>query len=99
MLMIHLEIDALSIVLSFKLYVSKLPAAAKKQDFFYCKPKVKFSRDDGEWYYNAPIGCNILASLLKEICSSAGLDCSNIQNHSLQLVLVVCFLMVYQKNK
>ena len=68
----------------FELYVSKLPAAAKERDLFYCKPKVKFSNDDEEWYYNAPIGRNILASLLKEICSSAGLDCSNIQNHSLR---------------
>lgn len=65
-----------------EMYLSKLPQKAIEKDLFYCKPAKNFEK--GVWYYDSPIGHNLLARKLKTMFESAGLDGENISNHSLR---------------
>ena len=67
-----------------ELYCSRLPESAKDKDLFYCKPKTKFTAQDDCWYFDIPIGRNILARELNDMFIATGLDCEGIYNHSLR---------------
>lgn len=72
------------IVYLTELYCSKVPESAKAKDLFYCKPKTKYTAADNCWYFDIPIGRNILARKLNEMFEAASLDCDCICNHSLR---------------
>ena len=72
------------IVYLTELYCSRLPESAKDKDLFYCKPKMKFTAEDDCWYFDIPIGRNILARKLNDMFIATGLDCEGIYNHSLR---------------
>ena len=69
-----------------ELYVSKLSAVAKEKDIFYCKRKVTFKADDECWYYDCPIGHNLLSHKLNDMDMyiASGLASEGIHNHSLR---------------
>ena len=69
------------------LYISKLPEKATEKDVFYCKP-AKNVVVGKPWYFETPVGHNILKKKLKDIFALAGLDNSNISNHSLRATSV-----------
>ena len=68
----------------FELYSSLLPEESKCKDVFYCKPKKKFLMDDKCWYFAVAVGHNILSRKLKDMFVAAGMDSSDIHNHSLR---------------
>ena len=47
----------------------------KQKDIFYCKPKLKFAQDDPCWFFDLPVGHNILSRKLADMFKSAGLEC------------------------
>ena len=64
-------------------YLGKLPCFAFANDVFYCRPKaVVPANEHAPWYEGAPVGKNKLASMVKEMCISAGIDVKT--NHSLR---------------
>ncbi len=66
------------------LYISKLPPKAKEDNLFYVKPLTKVPTDnDSPWYCPVPIGKNILANMVKKMCSEAKIQGSK-TNHSLR---------------
>ena len=67
-----------------ELYVSRLSDVAKEKDLFYCKPKVKFEKEDPCWYFDIPVGHIILSRKLSDMFTHAGLDCDGVHNHSLR---------------
>ena len=67
-----------------ELYCSKLLNAAKAKNLFYFKPKSKFKKEEECWYYDVPVGYNILSFKLNDMFVAAGLDCEGIHYHSLQ---------------
>ena len=72
------------VVFLTELYCSKLSDAAKAKELFYCKPKCRFKKDDDCWYFDTPVGHNILSRKLNDMFDSAGLDSEGIHNHSLR---------------
>ena len=71
-------------VLLLDKYLSKIPPEAKKKDIFYLKPKADTPLDAlAPWYTNAPIGKNVLYSLMKTMADEAQLD-RKVTNHSLR---------------
>ncbi len=66
------------------LYIQKLPKAAVEQDIFYMRPLHETPRDPSHpWFANCPIGRNTLASIVKKMCSEAGMEGKR-TNHSLR---------------
>ena len=55
------------------LYIFKLPEKATEKDVFYCKP-AKNVVVGKPWYFETPVGHNILKKKLKDIFALAGLD-------------------------
>ena len=68
----------------FERYVSLLLEDAKQRNLFYCKPKAKFAQEDPSWYYNIPVGHNLLSRRLKDMFMAAGLNSQGINNHGLR---------------
>ena len=68
----------------FERYVSLLPEDAKGRNLFYCKPKKTISKEDTSWYFNIPVGHNVLSRRLKDMFIAAGLDSTGINNHGLR---------------
>ena len=64
------------------LYLSKLPKAAFEKDLFYVRP-VSVCKPDQPWYTSVPVGKNKLSSMVKTMCSLAGIE-GNKTNHSLR---------------
>ncbi len=61
----------------------RLPPQALRNDVFYLRPLVKFSRDDDSvWFTAVSIGRNKLAMLMKEMCRNGGIAGTK-SNHSL----------------
>ncbi len=55
-------------------YFKRLPPQAFRNDVFYLRPLVKFSRDDDSvWFTAVSIGRNKLAMLVKEMCRNGGI--------------------------
>ena len=66
------------------LYLSKLPAASASKDVFYLQPLPKVPSDDSKpWYTLTPVGRNTLSTMVKNICTDAGVG-GNKTNHSLR---------------
>ena len=64
------------------LYISKFP---KDPVSFYCKPIPNAPLDEtSPWYYNIPVGRNLLSRMVPDLYSEAGLSCRK-TNHSLQV--------------
>ena len=63
------------IVYLTELYCSKVPESAKA-------PKTKCTAADNCWYFDIPIGRNILAQKLNEMFEAASVDCDGVCNHS-----------------
>ena len=73
------------LLLLVELYISKLPESAFEKELFYCRPvPVKHMKDDKPWYYDTPVGHNILKTKLKVMFEAVGLDAGGISNHSLR---------------
>ena len=65
------------------LYISKLPKAAVENDLFYCKPMSNTPLNESSpWYFNIPVGKNMLSKMVPDMCSKAGLIGKK-TNHSL----------------
>ena len=64
------------------LYVSKLPIEAIERDNFYVRP-LSVGEDGKPWFTSVPIGRNKLATMVKAICSAAGVEGKK-TNHSLR---------------
>ncbi len=65
------------------LYFSKLPPDAWKKDYFYARPLPNVPSDpDKPWFSPVPVGKNMLATMLKNMCSEAQID-GRKTNHSL----------------
>ncbi len=66
------------------LYFSKLPPDAWKKDYFYARPLPNVPSDpDKPWFSPVPMGKNMLATMLKNMCSEAQID-GRKTNHSLR---------------
>uniref|UniRef100_A0A1X7V1V6 ZMYM2-like/QRICH1 C-terminal domain-containing protein n=1 Tax=Amphimedon queenslandica TaxID=400682 RepID=A0A1X7V1V6_AMPQE len=73
------------LVFLVELYISKLPESAFEKELFYCRPvPVKHIKDDNPWYYDTPVGNNILKTKFKVMFEAAGQDAGGISNHSLR---------------
>ena len=71
-------------------YINKLPKDAVLKDLFYCKPLAVAPNDENSpWYYAVPIGKNLLANMVKDMCSEAGLEGKK-TNHSLCVAGTTC---------
>ena len=57
-----------------KLCISKLSDVAKSKDLFYSKPKKKFTKDDPCWFFDTPIGLDVLSRKLTNMFIPAGFD-------------------------
>ena len=64
-------------------YLQKIPADAKEADVFYLTPVSKPTDASTPWYTRIPVGKNRLNSMMKEMCSQAGLS-TEFTNHSLR---------------
>ena len=64
------------------LYLSKLPKEAIKKDHFYVRP-LTVLKPGQPWYSSVPIGKNKLTSMVRTMCSLAGIQ-GNKTNHSLR---------------
>ena len=64
-------------------YLEKIPADAKEADVFYVTPVSKFTDLSKPWFTKVPVGKNRLNSMMKEMCSQAGLS-TEYTNHSLR---------------
>ncbi len=65
------------------LYFSKLPPDAWKKDYFYARPLPNVPSDpDKPWFSPVPVGKNMLATMLKNMCNEAQID-GRKANHSL----------------
>ena len=64
------------------LYLSKLPKEAIARDNFYVRP-VSVIQEGKPWFTSIPIGRNKLATMVKTMCSKAGVE-GNKTNHSLR---------------
>ncbi len=66
------------------LYFSKLPPDAWKKDYFYARPLPDVPSDpDKPWFSPVPVEKNMLATMLKNMCSEAQID-GRKTNHSLR---------------
>ena len=63
-------------------YLEKIPADAKEADVFYLTPVSKVTDLSKPWFTRVPVGKNRLNSMMKEMCSQAGLS-TDFTNHSL----------------
>ncbi len=64
-------------------YFKRLPPQAFRNDVFYLRPLVKFSRDDDLlWFMAVSVSRNKLAMLVKEMCRNGGIAGTK-SNHSL----------------
>ena len=71
-------------------YIKKLPKGAIEKDLFYCKPLSIVPKDESSpWYCAVPVGKNILANIVKDMCSEAGLEGKK-TNHSLRVAGATC---------
>ena len=67
------------------MYISKLPAAAREKDLFYCRPLAVTPKGiDDSWYVAMPVGKNVLSKMVAEMCSDAGIH-GRKTNHSLRV--------------
>ncbi|XP_011406250.1 PREDICTED: glutamine-rich protein 1-like [Amphimedon queenslandica] len=64
------------------LYLSKVPKEAIEKDNFYVRP-VTVVGEGKPWFSSVPVGKNKLATMVKTMCSKAGLQ-GNKTNHSLR---------------
>ena len=65
-------------------YISKLPEEVKEKDFFYARPLHAIPTDPKKpWFAPVPIGKNSLNTMLKDMCSEAGIT-GRKTNHSLR---------------
>ena len=64
------------------LYVSKLPIEAIERDNFYVRP-LSVGEDGKPWFTSVPVGRNKLATMVKAMCSAAGVEGKK-TNHSLR---------------
>ncbi|XP_041352905.1 uncharacterized protein LOC121371234 [Gigantopelta aegis] len=71
-------------VSSFKIYKSKMN---QNNPSFYQQPKQSVSESDSVWYTSRPIGKNIIASFVKEICKAANIE-KVYTNHCLRATAV-----------
>ena len=62
-------------------YLDNLPKYAFEKDIFYCRPKVTKPLQ-GAWYDSVAVGKNKLGSMVKDLCTDAGLPPRT--NHSLR---------------
>ena len=66
-------------------YISKLPDGAIEKDFFYCRPLPSVPKEANEaWYVAVPVGKNVLAKMVPEMCQEAGITGKK-TNHSLRV--------------
>ena len=66
------------------LYISKLPNEVTRSDYFYARPLTKVPTDPLKpWFAASPVGKNILATMIKEMCSEANIQ-GHKTNHSLR---------------
>ena len=66
------------------LYLQKLPNAALELDTFYMRPLCAAPSDPQRlWFANCPVGRNILASMVKDMCAEVGIT-GRKTNHSLR---------------
>ncbi len=61
-------------------YVNSLPQN-RKSSALYLRPKKNYS--PGNWYMDTPMGVNAISTVVKKMCSMAGID-GNYTNHSLR---------------
>ena len=67
-----------------------MPKGAIEKDLFYCKPLSIVPKDESSpWYCVVPVGKNMLANLVKDMCSEAGLEGKK-TNHSLRVAGATC---------
>ena len=65
-------------------YISKLPSEVKEKDFFYARPLPSIPTDSAKpWFAPLPVGKNTLNTMLKDMCSEAGIT-GHKTNHSLR---------------
>ena len=64
-------------------YLEKIPPGAKEADVFYLTPVHKLTDSSKPWFTKVPVGKNRLNSMMKEMCSQAGLS-TEFTNHSLR---------------
>ena len=64
------------------IYISKLPAKAFEMDCFYMRLLENVSKKQKVWYSSQPCGENKLGSMVKEMCTQAGIYGKT--NHSLR---------------
>ena len=65
-------------------YIKKLPPEAKARDIFYARPLPSTpTAPDKPWFAASPIGKNVLANMLKDMCTEAGIK-GHKTNHSLR---------------
>ena len=65
------------------LYLSKLPPSALEKDIFYIRPKATRPEGNSPWYCNQPVGGDKLQTMVKDMCSDAGIE-ERKTNHSLR---------------
>lgn len=71
------------------LYINKLSPSAET-DLFYCKPMASAPMDDSSpWFFNIPVGKNMLSKMVPEMCAEAGLAGKK-TNHSLRFTGTSC---------
>ena len=71
------------LVFLLDLYFSKLPSHAFEKDILYLRPKRYVPSTEAPWYECAPVGKNVLSTMVKDMCMEAGLS-EKKTNHSLR---------------
>ena len=64
-------------------YLEKIPPGAKEIDVFYLTPMHKLTDSSKPWFTKVPVRKICLNSMMKEMCSQAGLS-TEFTNHSLR---------------
>ena len=67
-----------------EIHSTYIPAESKKKNVFYLKPRGTIPDDPSEpRYYSVPVGCNMLATMIKKMAEEAELQ-KGITNHSIR---------------
>lgn len=75
-------------VFLLRLYLSKLPECAVKEDIFYWRPRPGIPANGEPWFFKNAIGHNVLAQLMKRMLTSAGIDSTGKSNHRLRATAI-----------
>ena len=75
-------------VFLLRLYLSKLPECAVKEDIFYWRPRPGIPSNSEPWFFKNAIGHNVLAQLMKRMLTSSGIDSTGKSNHSLRATAI-----------